>query len=475
MTPRVLPVQNWDAARISIVFLALWAAAAAFLPSLRVQILWIALPCFAGFCYWAILRPCRWLPVFFLALLLFPPLPVPWGDSGIHIAPWFAGLGVLAGLIWIREWRPLRHPFTRTYAVFIFVLLESVCLAAYYSGWRIALGSLARVGLFGLSGFVFLYTFAGPVRDGWNGFRMVKLLYWVAVAAAAFACLDFYFQFPAPGRFSEQYIYLEQGVLRRAQGLFYEASTLGNFCACFLTLVAVVIFRWKERALFSKMGLALGGIVLFAALMLSYSRASVLSVGVALCVLAYLRVKRFWRSFGILTVGFAGVVAVALAIDSAFPALSANYWGRLFGSFSFFSESPDKILSGRVGHWQMLLDFLAAKPWHILLGIGYKTLPYSDYVGHNAMADNTYLGLLVETGIVGLIAFFAMNVAILRTAWKAMRAHSSTASFLGEWMFCFWCGQMVQMFSGDLITYWRVWPVYLWILGAAARRTGERA
>jgi hypothetical protein len=30
-------------------------------------------------------------------------------------------------------------------------------------------------------------------------------------------------------------------------------------------------------------------------------------------------------------------------------------------------------------------------------------------------------------------------------------------------------GDLVQMASGDLITYWRVLPVYFWVLGAAIR------
>jgi O-antigen ligase len=300
------------------------------------------------------------------------------------------------------------------------------------------------------------------------------LLYWAAVAAAAFACLDFYFQFPAPGRFSEQFIYLEHGVLRRAQGLFYEASTLGNFCAFFLVMVAVCFLRSDERMVSSRKGLAIGGVILAGALMLSYSRASALNVAVALCVLFSLRLRRFRRSFGIMGAVLIGLVSAGVTVRSAFPALWSNYWGRLLGSFSFFGESPDRILSGRVGHWQVLLDFLAREPWHALLGVGYKTLPYSNFAGSTVIADNTFLSLLVETGIVGLAAFIGMNVVILRTGWKAMRSPRPTAAFLGEWIFCFWCGQIVQMFSGDLITYWRVWPVYLWVLGAAARETGER-
>jgi O-antigen ligase len=478
---RVLRVPGWNANYVAAVLLGIWAMLVAVSPNPSLQLILLGVPCFAAFSWWVILRPGRWMPIFFLVLLLLPPLPLPWGDSGVHVAPLMVCLGLLAGLIRIHEWRPWSHPFSRTFALFLFILLESVCLAAVYSGWQIALGSLARVLLFGISGFVFVYTFAGPMGDGWGGLRMVKLLYWAAVAAAAFACLDFYFQFPAPGGFGEQFIYLEQGVLRRAQGLFYEASTLGNFCAFFLVMVAVCFLRSDDRTVSSRKGLAIGrkglaigGIILAAALMLSYSRASVLNVAVALCVLFSLRLRRFRRSFGIMGAVLIGLVFAGVTFHSASPALWSNYWGRLLGSFSFFGESPDRILSGRVGHWQILLDFLAREPWHALLGVGYKTLPYSNFAGSTVIADNTFLSLLVETGVVGLAAFIGMNVVILRTGWKATRSPHPTAAFLGEWIFCFWCGQIVQMLSGDLITYWRVWPVYLWVLGAAARETGER-
>ena len=48
------------------------------------------------------------------------------------------------------------------------------------------------------------------------------------LVSGLFACLDFYFQFPAPARFAEQFVWLPGGVYRRAQGLFYEASTLAT-------------------------------------------------------------------------------------------------------------------------------------------------------------------------------------------------------------------------------------------------------
>jgi O-antigen ligase len=82
-----------------------------------------------------------------------------------------------------------------------------------------------------------------------------------------------------------------------------------------------------------------------------------------------------------------------------------------------------------------------------------------------------YLSLLVETGIIGLFAFVVLNFAILRTGWRASRSASETGAFFGTWILCFWTGQLFQMLSGDLMTYWRVLPVYFWVLAVAARET----
>jgi O-antigen ligase len=80
-----------------------------------------------------------------------------------------------------------------------------------------------------------------------------------------------------------------------------------------------------------------------------------------------------------------------------------------------------------------------------------------------------YLSLLVETGIAGLGALIWLNVAILRAAYRATQSPDSRRSFFGAWILCFWSGQVVQLASGDLLTYWRVLPVYFWILAMAVR------
>ena len=395
-----------------------------------------------------------WLGVFFFCSLLLPPLPFPVGNSGVNIAPIVA----LFGLVRASEWRTSR--VGNFLVLFLAVLTVSVGFAAAYSGWRIALGSLARVFLFGIGVYVFLYAkVSDPVK-------FARFLFWIGLTGAAFACIDFYFQLPAPARYAPQFVWLKHSALRRAQGVFYEASTLGNFCAFFLVMILVASFPPKGERLLSRGALILGALVFSAALILTSSRASVAAVVVAGCMFVWLRRLKIRI---VLVAVCACLGAAALAVRVALPAVSANYWSRMTLSTEHFWSYPNEVLSGRLTNWTALVDFVAQHPWHLVFGIGYKTIPYTNYIGTRLVADNTYLSLLVETGVIGLTVFVLLNVAILRTAYRAARS----GSFFGTWIFCFWCGETVQMLSGDLITYWRVLPVYFWVLATAARESGE--
>jgi O-antigen ligase len=137
----------------------------------------------------------------------------------------------------------------------------------------------------------------------------------------------------------------------------------------------------------------------------------------------------------------------------------------LKASFEFFFEEPNRILSGRLESWRTLGNLLVDHPLYLLLGVGYKTLPYTDLAGAPIVADNMYLSLLVETGLPGLLAFLWMNLQILIAGYRA----AMRSSLFGTCIFCFWTGEMVQMLSGDLFTYWRVLPLYFWVLAAASR------
>jgi O-antigen ligase len=419
--------------------------------------------------YWAILKRDQWLLMFFAAALLLPPLPFGLGNSGPHPALIFVGLGIVAGLFRLGDWRAPEAPLHRALVIFLLILLGSSAEAVFYSGSAIALGSLTRVLLFGVSAYVFFYAAYGPgARPPGDALKQARTIYWIAVASALFACVDFYFQFPAPAGFGAQFIWLRSGVYRRAQGLFYEASTLGNFCVFFLVMIAAALFGSRREAPVSRSGLWLGGVVFAAAMVLSFSRGSLLNLLVAIVVLMILHRPRIRVARLLLTLTGA-VAAIAIALRALIPSFAGAYWMRVAVSVQYLFSETEGLLSGRVASWRAVLAFLAAHPWHALFGIGYKTLPYSDYLGRTVITDNMYLSLLAETGIAGLAAMLWLSVEMLRAAARAARSANARQRFFGSWILAFWVGEMVQMFTGDLLTYWRVLPLYFWVLAIAVR------
>ncbi|HLW76598.1 MAG TPA: O-antigen ligase family protein [Bryobacteraceae bacterium] len=410
--------------------------------------------------------PIAWLSLFFAVALLAPPLPIALGNSGPHPSVVIAAFGALLGWLRFERWRFERTFLNGSIVVFFSILLISLAPAAIYSGVDLAAESLVRVALAAIAAYVFFYVSQGPGR---TRSLSLNLIFGFAIAAAMFAILDFYFQFPAPAGFGPQFIWLDSGVFRRAQGLFYEASTLGNFCVFFLAMIAVGIARKIFAAKAARVFALAGAAILLTALILSYSRSCLVALAVALLAL-------WWLERGNLRLARAAILAAiftAVVIGALlwfFPAYADLYWTRLTGSLDLALNSNARLLSGRFESWQTLLGFLASHPWHLLLGVGYKTLPYSDFTGAPIVADNMYLSMLVETGVFGLLALIALNFAILRAGYLAARSEDTDRRFFGAWIFCFWMAQSVQMLSADLLTFWRVLPLYFWALAMAVRR-----
>jgi O-antigen ligase len=456
--------------RIAALTLGIYAAATALAPHPVVAVLLGVAPIALFLVWWTIQTPARWLFLFLFACVLLPPLNLPLGNAGPHPAIAFAALGAFVGVLRLREWACGWDALSVSLVTFLAVLLFTVPLAAYFSGLEIALASLARVGLFGLSVYVFLFVRNGadfkllPVRT------TARWLLWAATAAAGFACLDFYYQFPVPAGFGPQFVWLDSGVFRRAQGLFYEASTLGNFCVFFLVMIVLALFRKEEDRPASRWQLLGCGVVLGTALVLSYSRASLANLAVAVTTIALMHRKRL-SGVGILKTLAAVTALGGSLLYFVFPAFAQTWWTRLALSIQFFYSSPNAVLSGRLQTWQQIAGALADDPFLVLHGIGYKTLPYTNYFGRGIVADNMYLSLLLETGLLGLAMFAVLNWNILRASWSAARSPFASSSFLGCWFFAFWLGELVQMLSGDLLTYWRVLPVYFFILALSQRES----
>jgi O-antigen ligase len=444
---------------------------------------WILLPAFAGLfvaaaAWWTLGRPERWVWVFLGAAVLLPPLPLAWGDTGPHPATAVAILGFAAGLANLHAWRPGGGSLGAPVALLWFALCASVPWAAFYSGYSVAAASLARLALFSISIYLFFYVAGGPGRELRTA-ALLRFLFVSSAAASAFAAADFYFQFPAPSRFAPQFIWLSSGVYRRAQGLFYEASTLGLFCVFALVMAAAVAVRGGERELgLRRWQLVAVSVPLAVALVLSFSRTAMASCLLALAVMVWLERGRL-RWFGKLlrpagTLAAGSLLAAGL-LGILLPNFVEAYLLRLWYTGAWFAEAPDLIFSHRLESWRRLWDYAGAHPGRLLFGVGYKTLPYAGLDGSPLIADNTYFSVLVETGLMGFVALLWLHLAVLRCTWRWATSNSTAlGGLVGLGMFSFWCGLILQMLSGDTLTYWRVLP-WLFAMLAAGLREAQRA
>jgi O-antigen ligase len=450
----------------------LGAAAPAFAAG-GVPLLWFpAAPLLLGLLAWTLRDSARWFVGFAAASLLLPPLPFAPGDSGPHVAVLFAALGLWRGATRPGQWQVPRNLLTVSALALGLAMLLSVACAMLYSGPRMAAGSFARVALFGISLYALFYFAYGPATDDApEPLRWARRLYVLGIAAALFACLDFYFQIWPPAGFGEQFVWLPSGIYRRAQGMFYEAGVLGNLCSFFLVWMALTWLR-PSRQHVSPMILVAGGLVFSAALLFSFSRSSLLNVAAALAALlifcrGQLKLRR------LLPVALTAIAGGLLLTYFVFPAFVETYLLRLLHSGLDLGHKPDTVLGGRLTTWSTILGLLAANPAKLLFGVGFKSLPYGGLAGEPIIADNMYVSMLAETGIVGLAAMLLFQAAILRHSYRAARSPDDVASFLGTWIFCFWIGELFQMLSVDALTYWRVLPLYFAVLGLAVRERGR--
>ena len=431
-----------------------------------------AMVCIAVLAY-AVVAPRRWMILFFAASVLLPPFPI--GGVSLHPSILVAATGLLAGMLRISAFKPLRvQPYATVNGALIALCLAltfSLGFALLYSGFSIAAGSAVRVALFGIGAYVYFSASQGPDRpEPTEALRTARAMFYISMLAALFACLDFVYQFPAQAAFGAQFLWLDSGVYRRAQGLFYEASTLGNFSAFFLVMSLVALTQPRTRRVLHPAAASAGVMLFAAAMLMSFSRASAVAAAAACLTLAVLE-RRRWAASRVLSVLAALVLVAVIAFAYALPEFASGYWQHLGPGLETLLQSPDRVLSGRVEAWRTVAGFIAEHPWQVLFGIGYKTLPNSEYLGRPVIADNMYLSMLVETGVPGLLALIGFNLAVLTVCWRAARA----GTFFGKWMLCFWIGETIQMLSADILTYWRVLPLYFWVLAQAVRRTDLRA
>ena len=104
---QVVPADRRFAPKQSLVAVGLgvWAAAVILAPAPLVKAGLVLPALLVAFAIWILTDATRWVPVFLIAVVLLPPLPIAIGNSGPHPALLLAALGVLAGILRLHRWR----------------------------------------------------------------------------------------------------------------------------------------------------------------------------------------------------------------------------------------------------------------------------------------------------------------------------------------------------------------------------------
>ncbi|WP_426734706.1 O-antigen ligase family protein [Glutamicibacter sp. 2E12] len=333
----------------------------------------------------------------YLFLLLAVPSDRGIGPLGAAGSP--STLFALAMLLWwvwhhVRGIRVEQAPRLQIIRIALFVFIGMV-LASYVNSSQLALPFIdsngALMNLIKIAGFAGVVLVANDgLRDRERFLLLLKRVAWLGGGYALlglvqfFTGLDFVDQIDIPGLSGAGTggVDSRAGFIRpeaTARHTLEYASVLSATLPVALTLAIYgagqkMVARWLPSAL-------IGG-----AAILSVTRSALIGIAVAMLVLVPTWSPRVRKMA--LIAGLAGLGVLYVAV----PGLA----GTIMGMFS----GPDSSIDSRTSSYPSIAGYLMVAPW---LGRGLGTMT-ADY----RIFDNQYIGLLIELGVLGVLAFIAL-------------------------------------------------------------------
>lgn len=419
-------------------------------------------------------EPLVFVGVFLLVLILVPPFFLDGlGETPLYVSTILAPVGLAVMFLRLPEFKLHFDPVAKALLVFLVGTGLSLPFGWWLSGTQVGNKGLLRWLMLAQTGLIYLMVRGGARRretrlESW----LVAILVIAAVVSALYGIIDFFWPIPLPHPAADQYIWLRTTIMRRAQGVFYEAGNFANLCAFFLVIAATALLSKRERTLrIPLVFLATFTAVLSLAVFVSFTRSTWVSVLVALLTFVVVSRQVSWRR-GCLFLAVFSIPVVLLWF------YSSGLWDYLLnsrlGNLSQLFTDPDLASSGRYDTWKMVLSILESHPQYLLFGVGYKTLPFTRLFHEAIVTDNGFLNLLLETGIIGLGGFLYFSAAVFKTFLRVRKEGFGESSYWGAVLFSFWCGEWAQMAAVDAYTYWRNMAVFLAVMGLVLNRD-ERA
>jgi len=258
--------------------------------------------------------------------------------------------------------------------------------------------------------------------------------------------------------------------LERLAGGYIAVGALGHHLS-YAGVLLPIFFIALALALRAKGRLAwvLAAFAIGLGLLFSYARTAWIGLGAGLLVLGLLRGR---RAFLLLAGGMAAAIAIVMWAE---PSISQRFFSMLHGH-----GTPE-----RTRLWLTSLRIAADHPW-IGAGLGSFGSLFDGYRVAGAYQSTAHphcdlLNVLVETGVVGLLAWTAIWVAFFRRPAGRPGDKSWMAAALRAAVVALLVGGLGQCFSTDekvAQVWWFVAVISLresWDFGRGARPRGEGA
>ena len=229
------------------------------------------------------------------------------------------------------------------------------------------------------------------------------------------------------------------------------ANEFSAFCVTVALVLCAVLFSARPSRTWRL--LLLGGIVaMLIGVLWTYSRTAyvALMLGAATMLLV-------WRGRWKLLVPLLLVVALA-------PRFLPPSVVERFDSTTVEEKKRDESTELRFVYWQTAWRTFLEHP---LTGTGYHTFHHREINPYGHDTHNLYMRTLSEGGVPGVLVLAGLLLAVLRTAWRELRAapphswrYGLALGLLGAWM-ALVCGNMF----GDRFTYYPM-IAYFWTYAA---------
>jgi O-antigen ligase len=270
-------------------------------------------------------------------------------------------------------------------------------------------------------------------------------------------------------RAGQQRLWMNGASILRAGGLIGNSGAFGHMTSTW-AVICVTYFAAVSKSRFRILYVFAVVFFTFYVIYISSSRAAMLHLLSASAVFVVLfRVpRRFIQWLGL--IGVYGVLGLALMVCVA-QCLPASQSGGRSNALEtnlkrflpgYGGGSASEFTSNRADNWP---EYIAMMNEKILTGWGYK-------MGvrlHEESPDNSYLSVLLETGVLG---FVCMSMFVVGVFYRLINRY-----FAGDPFACVLIpvcvGQLANCLTSDIYTFWITMPVVFMLLGFVTQRTGD--